>query len=81
MFWLRNKNFFCYAHLTKDLRDSTLVSIIMKYYNRTLQTNPRYREEEIKNITKEDNLSKATNSLPIEMIAIFFCSSLEHSIS
>ena len=50
------------------------MSIIRKYHNHTLQTNPQYHEEEPQNITvskhQEDQQSKATSSLfPIKMIA------------
>ena len=47
------------------------VSMIRKYYNHTLQTNPRHREEELQDTRnwQEDKQSKATSSLfPVKMI-------------
>ena len=48
------------------------VSMIRKYYNHTLQTNPRHRKEELQDTRnwQEVKQSKATSSLfPIKMIA------------
>ena len=52
------------------------MTVIRKYHNHTLQTNPRHRDEEPQNINSHKttgiNLSKATSSLPlfpIKMIA------------
>ena len=55
-----------YQQLTKT------VSMIMKYHNHKLQTNPWHHEEEPHTVTRhqEDKQSKATSSLfPIKMIA------------
>ena len=54
-----------------DEYEKMYVSMIRKYHNHTLQTNPRHREDKLHKIHKTpgEQLSKATSSLfPIKMI-------------